>query len=188
MDAPRPLAARLEALPRAWIGAALTLAFAASTLRPPHAGSRPGPRAERSVGPRDARPGPRRESARAPNPWRWRHNQGAPFPAERAIITPLAIGDRLGPGRVFEIAHHVDARLMIGVHVGGREVWLRVTRAAGGEVPPRAVAGPFAVTVAEEGGAVDDADALAAALAEVIRPNAGAPVPPEMQPLRRRDR
>jgi len=187
MDAPRPLATRLEALPRAWIGAALTLAFAASTLSPSRAGPRPRPRVERSAGPRGEAPRQRREPARAPNPRRWRHNQGAPFPAERAIVAPLAIGDRLGPGRVFEIAHHVDARLMIGVDVGGREVWLRVTRAEGGEVPPRAVAGPFAVTVSEEGGAAGDADALAAALAGVIRRNANAPVPPEMQPLRRRD-
>lgn len=116
---------------------------------------------------------------------RWRPGHGELFPGERAVIAPLAVGAALGPTRVFELAHHADARVMVGVRVDAREGWLRVSIAAGSEVPPGAVEGPFAVTVEAGGLTGPELDAAVAALAAVLHRNIAVPPPREMQPIRR---
>lgn len=116
---------------------------------------------------------------------RWRPRHGELFPGERAVIAPLDVGAALGPTHVFELAHHAEARVMIGLRVDTREGWLRVSIAAGSEIPPRAVEGPYAVTA--DAGALTSAevDAAIAALAAVLHRNIAVPPPREMQPIRR---
>lgn len=116
---------------------------------------------------------------------RWRPRHGELFPGERAVIAPLDVGAALGPTHVFELAHHAEARVMIGLRVDTREGWLRVSIAAGSEVPPRAVEGPFAVTADAGGLTSAEVDAAIAALAAVLHHNVAVPPPREMQPIRR---
>jgi len=133
---------------------------------------------------------PRRSTGRSPqgSPSRTApaslHGHGELFPEERPIIAPLREGAALGPGQVFELSHHFEARVMVGVRVAGRELWLQVSRSDGAEVPLLAREGPFAVTALPSEVAEADRAAVVAALAQVLRRNVAVPVPSVMQPIR----
>lgn len=165
-----------------WLGAALTVVAMAAPRWPPRWLLRARAKAHAHA---PVAPPPRREARPPPPPAGWRPGHGELFPAERAILSPLRVGDPLGPGRVVAIAHHFEARVEVGVAAAGREVWLQVSRAAGSDVTPRARVGPFAVTALPGEAPEPVVGALVAALGAVLRPHVGMPVPPMMQPLRR---
>lgn len=108
---------------------------------------------------------------------------GALFESERPVVAPLTIGAALGPTTIFEIAHHADARIMVGVRVATREGWLRINASQGGAAPTGTVEGPFAITSEDGALTSTERDAAVAALAAVLRRNVAVPVPREMQPL-----
>jgi hypothetical protein len=195
---PPPEAPRTRSLP--WIGAAVVLllvvGFAtrrrslerspqgspsrtAPTSRPPPPGRAPTAPPPPPDAPAGASPAPP-----PPAPARWRPGHGELFPEERPIIAPLREGASLGPGQVFELSHHFEARVMVGVRVAGRELWLQVSRADGAAVPLLAREGPFAVTALPSEVAEAERGAVVAALAQVLRRNVAVPVPSVMQPIR----
>lgn len=118
-----------------------------------------------------------------PNLPRFREHMGELFASERAVVAPLAIGAALGPTEVFEIAHHADARIMVGVRAGTHEGWLRINASQGAAPPPGVVAGPFVVTPEDGSLTAAERDGAVAALVAVLHRNVAVAVPREMQPI-----
>lgn len=189
---------RPRAIAYVWIGAAVVAITAVALMRRP----RPAPIRRANVlatrpntGPDNAaRPDPSQPSQDAgrsdsqprtnPNPPpRYREHMGELFASERLVVAPLSIGAALGPTQVFEIAHHADARIMVGARAGTREGWLRINASQPGAPSQGTVEGPFVITA--EDGALTPAerDAAVTALAAVLHRNVAVPVPREMQPL-----
>jgi hypothetical protein len=110
---------------RGWLGAALTaVAFALSFVPARHGRAQRGVVASEDRG---SAPERRRDDGHSARTF----ERGDAFADEAALVAPLAVGDRLGPGRVTELAHHGEGWLLVGASVEGRAVWVLVCRAAG---------------------------------------------------------
>ncbi len=170
-------AARLGALPWAWVGAGLTLASSLWALSPKRValrGARPG-----ASGPRAPTSGPGSLHPFA---------RGVAFPQERVLVTPLKEGDALGPGRVIEIAHHPEAWLLVCVLVGRAQVWVQVGRLEGSTLDVPVQVPPYGLRAIVSEASPEATLAAIRGVAAALRPNVWRPMPREIGPLIHRAR
>lgn len=183
MRLPPALADLLRSPRRAWFGAALTaLAFALSFV--PARGGRAQLGAVTGERDRGAAPERRRDDGRSTRVF----ERGDAFADEAALIAPLAVGDRLGPGRITELAHRGEGWLLVGADVAGRAVWVLVCRAAGSVPAVPLVRGSYGVRVFRTDAPAGDTEATVRAVAEALAPHADAPLPGHMGPYIERAR
>ncbi len=198
MDPDPSTKGRPRAIAYVWIGAAVVAIAAVALMRRPRTAAirrpnvlvtRPNTGPGNAARPDASQPSPDAGRSDAqprtnPNPPpRYREHMGELFASERAVVAPLAIGAALGPTQVFEIAHHADARIMVGVRAGTREGWLRINASQGASASQGTIEGPFVITAEDGSLAPTERDAAVTALAAVLHRNVAVPVPREMQPL-----
>jgi hypothetical protein len=103
--------------------------------------------------------------------------------AELALVAPLAPGSRLADYEVVRIEGVERGALRVVCAKEQAVVRLDVALAADDGPPPPATAGRYAIFWNAHDAPLDEAERLAKALAEVVKKNAGAPVPEGLGPF-----
>lgn len=158
-----PCAARLRWAPRAPRAALLVALLAAVACRSePRGGASTSASAPTSRAPR-----PERRVADA---------------AELAVVAPIAPGSRLAGYEVVRVEGAERGAMRVVCAKGRGVVRLDVALRADAGAEPAATAGPYAIFWGAHNAPLDEAEAVARALAEVVKRNAAAPTPSSLGP------
>lgn len=104
---------------------------------------------------------------------------------ERALLAPVTEGGKLGAYDVIEV-HPIsaDGGLRLACRKEHGIVRLEIVRAAAGSPAPPVTEGPYAIYYSLQNGASQaEGEALATALAAILRVNSSVPVPAQLAPF-----
>jgi hypothetical protein len=102
--------------------------------------------------------------------------------AELAVVAPLAPGARLAGYDVVRVEAAERGAMRVVCAKGRALVRLEIALRADAGPEPAATAGPYAIFWGAHDAPLDEAEALARALADVVKKNAVAPPPPSLGP------